>query len=114
MRRYSFMHNGNLLKIQDVIAHYAKGGSAPEGLKAEIEPFEITEDETADLIAFLRAFNGRITELVESQPQSTDIFNIRRKPRVSASGPTQDPNYVEKVKQDEGPVTDPNYIPRKR
>ncbi len=112
MRRYSFMHNGNLLKIQDVIGHYAKGGSAPAGLKAEIEPFEVSLEETNDLVAFLRSFNGRISELVEASPQSADLFTIRRAPRRQTdSGPTQDPNYI---KKDEGPVQDPNYIPRKR
>jgi len=112
MRRYSFMHNGNLLKIQDVIGHYAKGGSAPPDQKAEIEPFEISIEEQSDLIAFLRSFNGRVTELVEASPQSTDLFTIRRTPRRQAdSGPTQDPNYI---KKEEGPLQDPNYIPRKR
>ena len=112
MRRYSFMHNGNLLTIQAVIEHYAKGGSAPAGLRAEVEPFEASAQERDDLIAFLRSFNGRVTELVEASPQSTDVFTIRRARRQSASGPTQDPNYIEK--EDEGPVQDPNYVPRKR
>lgn len=57
--RASFMHNGMYLKIEQVLDHYVKGGAAPEGLKAEISPIQLTDAERADLMAFLQSLNGR-------------------------------------------------------
>ena len=46
-------------KIEQVLDHYVKGGTAPEVLKAEISPIQLTDAERADLIAFLQSLNGR-------------------------------------------------------
>ncbi len=101
MRRYSYMHNGEMLKIDAVLDHYQRGGSAPEGLKAEVEPFDLTPDERKNLIAFLTSLNGRVNELLDQSPPGTDIFNISRAPlnlddEEAASQPVMDPNYVKK------------------
>ncbi len=111
MRRYSYMHNGEMLNIQDVFDHYERGGSAPAGLEAEIEPVSLSAEDRASLKAFLLALNGRVTELLDASPQGTDVFNIRRAPAKADSGPVQDPAYV---KRPEGPVQDPSYVPKQR
>ncbi|MBI1355529.1 MAG: hypothetical protein GC160_14390 [Acidobacteria bacterium] len=113
LRRYSYMHNGEMLKIEAVLEHYQKGGSAPAGLEAEIRPFTLTAEEKGDLLAFLGALNGRVNELLDASPAATDIFNISQAPlnlddEEAAAGPVTDPNYI-KPKAD-GPVTDPNYV----
>ena len=113
LRRYSFMHNGEMLKIEAVLDHYQRGGSAPAGLQAEIKPIELSAAERADLIAFLGALNGRVNELLDASPASTDIFNISRAPlnlddEEAASQPVADPNYVKP--KDAGAVTDPSYV----
>ena len=102
MRRYSFMHHGDLLTIEAVLDHYERGGSAPEGLKAEIEPIDLGEAERKDLVAFLGSLNGRVSELLANLPLGTDVFNVRRVPQSgedeeAASGPVTDPNYVKKA-----------------
>lgn len=110
LRRYSFMHHGDVLTIEAVLDHYERGGSAPEGLEAEIEPFDLSDDERQDLIAFLGSLNGRVNELLADLPLGTDVFNVRKVPQTgedeaNASGPVLDPSYIRK-----GPVTDPNYV----
>ncbi len=111
LRRYSYMHNGEMLKMDAVLEHYQKGGSAPEGVEAEVRPFQLTAEEKAGLVAFLGALNGRVNALLDESPSGTDIFNISRAPlnledEEAASGPVTDPNYVKK----DGPVQDPNYV----
>lgn len=66
-----YMHDGSIDTLEDVIAHYAAGGrSLEEGqrkgighaspLKSELlTGFEISADETADLIAFLESLTDR-------------------------------------------------------
>jgi cytochrome c peroxidase len=101
LRRYSFMHHGDLLTIDAVLDHYERGGSAPAGLKAEIEPVDLSDAERKDLIAFLGSLNGRVNELLADLPLGTDVFNVRKIPQTgedeaAASGPVLDPNYVKK------------------
>lgn len=101
LRRYSFMHHGDVLTIEAVLDHYERGGSAPAGLQAEIEPVELSDDERKDLIAFFGALNGRLNELLADLPLGTDVFNVRKIPQTGeeeadASGPVLDPNYVKK------------------
>ena len=60
LRRYSYMHNGRLMNIRQVIEHYDRGGSAPETLQPEIRPLGLSQAEKDDLVAFLSALNGRV------------------------------------------------------
>ena len=110
MRRYSYMHNGSLLNIGDVLEHYQRGGSAPAGLEAEVKPFELSAAERADLIAFLRSLNGRVNDLLAETPASSDIFNTRTRAPLTAAEEeaASDPSYL-KAPATEGPVLDPNY-----
>ena len=109
MRRYSYMHNGSLLTIDAVLDHYAKGGSAPEGLQAEIEPVELSEQDRDDLTSFLRALDGDVAELIDGSPDATDLFNIRRRRRVTAP-----PQTAAEEDRASSPVLDPNYRKPKR
>jgi cytochrome c peroxidase len=58
-RRPSFMRNGQLRTLADVIDFFSRGGDQGGyfGTKV-IEPFEFTAQERADLEAFLRALDG--------------------------------------------------------
>ena len=102
MRRYSFMHNGLLMNVRQVIEHYDRGGSAPPGFQAEIRPLGLSEDEKSDLIAFLRALNGRVNRLLDHAPPSHDVFNARRggqrrkaaAPQPAGDSAAQDPSYL--------------------
>ncbi len=117
LRRYSFMHHGDLLTIDAVLDHYERGGSAPAGLEAEIEPIDLDDAERKDLIAFLGSLNGRVNELLSDLPLGTDVFNVRRIPQTGedeadASDVVIDPNYVRKPAKS-GPVQDPSYVKKK-
>jgi cytochrome c peroxidase len=101
VRRYSFMHHGDFLTLDAVLDHYERGGSAPAGLEAEIEPVDLSDAEREDLVAFLGSLNGRVNELLADLPLGTDVFNVRKIPQTgedeaAASGPVLDPNYVKK------------------
>ena len=105
MRRFSYMHHGEMLKIGDVLDHYARGGSAPEGVKAEIEPIEFDEGDRKDLIAFLTSLNGRVTALLDESPPGTDVFNVSKVPATADE---------EEAASQTGPALDPSYAPKRR
>ncbi|OED50658.1 tryptophan tryptophylquinone biosynthesis enzyme MauG [Rhodobacteraceae bacterium (ex Bugula neritina AB1)] len=56
--RAPYMHNGSLRSLEEVIRHYASGGAAAEGRPTDISAFDISSNETADLIAFLETLTG--------------------------------------------------------
>jgi cytochrome c peroxidase len=57
--RPAYMHTGQILNLHDVVEFFAEGGS-PSGYPgdSELEPLHLTEDEQADLTAFLHALEG--------------------------------------------------------
>lgn len=74
IQRYSYMHNGRMMNIRQVIEHYDRGGSAPESLKPEIRPLGLSEAEKDDLVAFLTALNGRVHRLTEGFPEGPGVI----------------------------------------
>jgi cytochrome c peroxidase len=50
-----YMHDGSLETLEDVIEHYAKGGQGHPNTDPTIHPLELTAQEKADLVAFLRS-----------------------------------------------------------
>ena len=95
-RRFSYMHNGMFLRLEKVLDHYVRGGSAPPGLEAEIAPIALTNEERSDLAAFLQALNGRVTSVKLTSPRSTDVFDLtRRRPRKKDAAAENDPSYAE-------------------
>lgn len=68
VRRYSYMHNGRMMNIRQVLEHYDRGGSAPEGLAPEIRPLGLADGEKDDLVAFLGSLNGRIHRVAVDTP----------------------------------------------
>lgn len=53
-----FMHDGSMTDLDEVIQHYEEGGSDRPSLSKEMKPFELTEQQRADLIAFLKTLDG--------------------------------------------------------
>lgn len=54
-----YMHDGSLLTLQDVLRHYAEGGTPSDPLQdRRIAPFPFTPGERDDLIAFLRSLTS--------------------------------------------------------
>jgi cytochrome c peroxidase len=59
-RRPTFMHSGLLHSLDDVVAFFDRGGDAPGSYLGTtvIEPLGLSEQERADLVAFLGALDG--------------------------------------------------------
>ena len=98
VRRSSFMHNGHYLKLSHVIDHYARGGSAPDGLTVEITPIELAEADRSDLMAFFRALNGRVVRQLDASPREVGRWGptIEITPKSKKDAEPQDPNYINK------------------
>ncbi len=59
-KRGPYMHNGRFATLGDVIRYYAKGGGEDKRKDAKLEPFEVTDEEVADLVAFLKSLSGDV------------------------------------------------------
>lgn len=53
-----FMHDGSMTSLEEVIIHYEEGGIQRASLSKEMKPFELSKQQRADLIAFLKTLNG--------------------------------------------------------
>jgi cytochrome c peroxidase len=49
-----YMHDGSLKTIEEVIAHYVKGGTPNPQLDEELFPLKLSPEEISDLITFLK------------------------------------------------------------
>ena len=55
-----YMHDGSLATLEEVITFYDRGGSPNPHLDKEIKPLKLTNQEKADLLAFLKSLTGTI------------------------------------------------------
>lgn len=53
-----YMHNGSEKTLEDVIEFYNRGGDIKENRSPLIKPLNITKQEKAELIEFLKALEG--------------------------------------------------------
>lgn len=53
-RTAPYMHDGSLKTLEEVVAHYAKGGTPHEQLDEEIYPLKLTPEQVADLVTFMK------------------------------------------------------------
>lgn len=49
-----YMHDGSLTTLEEVVEHYNKGGTPNEFLDEEIYALKLTDQEKADLVAFMK------------------------------------------------------------
>lgn len=54
-----YMHDGSLATLEEVVRFYARGGNPNEQLDGRMEPFEISDDDVAALVALLEALSRR-------------------------------------------------------
>lgn len=54
-----YMHNGAYATLEEVVAHYNRGGGDHPNKSRRIGPLKLSADEQADLVAFLKALTGR-------------------------------------------------------
>jgi len=56
--RAPYMHNGALADLEAVIWHYASGGVQRPSLSPQIKPLALSDQEVADLVAFLESLSA--------------------------------------------------------
>ena len=54
-----YMHDGSLPTLEAVVDHYRTGGKAHPNKSPILKPFELTAEERADLLAFLRSLTDQ-------------------------------------------------------
>jgi cytochrome c peroxidase len=69
-RTAPYMHDGSIANLEEVIEHYDKGGVPNPQLDPEIRPLHLTAQEKSDLLAFLRALSGEVTEGLPSKERT--------------------------------------------
>jgi cytochrome c peroxidase len=52
-----YMHDGSLATLEDVVEFYRQGGHPNANLDPRIAPIELSDDDAANLVAFLRALS---------------------------------------------------------
>ncbi|MFN3649018.1 MAG: cytochrome-c peroxidase [Armatimonadota bacterium] len=57
-RTAPYMHDGSLKTLEEVVEHYNKGGIPNPWLDERMKPLNLTTQEKADLVEFLKALNG--------------------------------------------------------
>ena len=57
-RTAPYMHDGSLRTLLDVVNFYNKGGIPNKNLSPHVKPLNLTEEEKADLVAFLKSLTG--------------------------------------------------------
>lgn len=62
-RTAPYMHDGRFATLEDVVEHYNRGGDDTPTRSPEIRQLGLTEEQRADLVAFLRALDGRVVHL---------------------------------------------------
>ncbi|MGQ0636114.1 MAG: cytochrome-c peroxidase [Planctomycetaceae bacterium] len=53
-----YMHDGSLKTLEEVVAHYNKGGTKNPWLDERIKPLNLSAQDQQDLVAFLKALSG--------------------------------------------------------
>jgi cytochrome c peroxidase len=58
-----YMHDGSQKTLEDVVEHYAKGGTPNEWLSNKIKKLELTSEQKADLVEFMKACTGEFPKV---------------------------------------------------
>lgn len=83
-----YMHNGVFETLEEVIDFYADGGGVEFGFTTEdidekVRPFDLTEQEVTDLVAFMHALTDEPAELIaipETVPSGLEVVQSMENP----------------------------------
>ncbi|MND08797.1 hypothetical protein D3C83_316780 [compost metagenome] len=56
------MHDGSVATLEAVVEFYDQGGRRNPNLDPKIRPLGLTSQDKRDLVVFLRALNGRVSD----------------------------------------------------
>jgi cytochrome c peroxidase len=63
-----YMHDGSMKTLEEVVEHYDKGGNVNPYLDKDMKKLNLTAQEKADLVAFMKALTGETKQLEELLP----------------------------------------------
>ena len=63
-----YMHDGSLKTLEEVVEHYDKGGNPNPALDKDMKQLKLTTQESADVVAFMKALTGEHKSLEELLP----------------------------------------------
>lgn len=91
-----YMHNGSMATLEEVVDFYAKGGGRQfphlfYEVDDKIEKFDITEQETADLVAFMRALTDTSLLPVPPERVPSGLPVVTAKSRPEPAPPMPEP-----------------------
>ena len=58
-----YMHDGSLATLEEVVEHYAKGGTKNPWLSDKMTPIKLSPQESMDLVEFMRACTGEFPKV---------------------------------------------------
>ena len=68
-----YMHDGSEKTLEDVVAYYDKGGNPNPYLDNDLKKLDLTSQEKADLVAFMKALTGEATKVeLPTLPEGPD------------------------------------------
>ncbi len=62
-----YMHDGSMKTLEEVVEHYAKGGTPNEWLSKDMLKLELTDQDKKDLVAFMEACTGELPAVEEGR-----------------------------------------------
>lgn len=62
-----YMHDGSLKTLEEVVEHYAKGGTPNKGLSDKVKKLALTAEQKADLVEFMRACTGAFPRVEQAR-----------------------------------------------
>ncbi len=54
-----YMHNGTYKTLEEVVEHYVRGGDVKTNLDPNMEKLDLSKQEKADLVAFMKSLTGK-------------------------------------------------------
>jgi cytochrome c peroxidase len=69
-----YMHDGSQKTLEEVVEWYAKGGHPNPHLSDKVKKLDLTDQEKADLVAFMKALTGPLPKVERLRlPESSDV-----------------------------------------
>ena len=81
-----YMHDGSLATLEQVVDHYDKGGNPNPALDPDMKKLNLTAQEKADVVAFMKALTGetkKLDELLPTLPPGPDGKTVDPRPALS-------------------------------
>jgi cytochrome c peroxidase len=71
-----YMHDGSLATLRDVVELYRDGGVAHDGLDPRIRPLDLSDQDVADLVAFLESLTGSDVETLVADSFAAPVGDV--------------------------------------